>query len=115
MSPISRSARSLNLSMRQVSGDLLQLVTMGIICHKRINFIMPIWASLVALQVAWITTLLSCVLVIPMNPFSKRVTTRVAVLAAVKLFGREALQNASSSASPLLSSSLTSCNWSGEK
>jgi len=52
MSPIARRARSLNLSMRHVSGDLLQLVTVGIICYKRVNFSMPIWASLVALQVA---------------------------------------------------------------
>ena len=49
MSPIAGSASTLNLFMRDVSDDLLQLGTVGIICHKRINFIMPIWASLVAL------------------------------------------------------------------
>ena len=75
--------------MSDVCGDILQLATVGIICHKRINFITPIWVSLVAFQVAWITTLVSCVLVIHINPFSKRVTSRVAVLATVKLFGRE--------------------------
>jgi len=62
-----------------------------------------------------ITTVVSCVLVIPMHPFSKNVTTRVAVLAAVKLFGRVALENASSSASRFLSSSLTFCNGTDEK
>jgi len=58
-------ASAMNSSPREVSSSSLQLVTVRDIYRKRICFSAPIWASLVALGVAWMATSVFCLAVIP--------------------------------------------------
>lgn len=91
-----RDAKALNLTAKEVGGDPLQLVAVGDIYRKRISFSAPIWASLVALGVAWIATGVACIPVIPVHPVFKKVAAGAAALAAVTLLGGMVLQNVTS-------------------
>ena len=91
-----RDAKALNLTAKEVGGDPLQLVAVGDIYRKRISFSAPIWASLIALAVAWIATGVSCMPVIPVHPVFKKVAAGSAALATVTLLGGMVLQNVTS-------------------
>ena len=96
MNALASDASTLNSSPREVGGDPLQLVTVGEIYRKRICFSAPIWASLVALGVAWMVTSVSCPAVIPVQPVFRKAGSGEVVLATVILLGRIVLKNVTS-------------------